>query len=137
MSTASHTLAEAAAQLIGAPFRLYGRDPETGLDCVGLVHAALRLCGHPGLRPFPYALHNRSVDAGVAALDAAGLIRCAEPAQPGAILLTHPGPAQAHLLIVGAGPAFIHAHAGLRRVVATPGPLLWPVVRSWRLPPIS
>ena len=34
-------LATAAEQLIGIPFRLHGRNPETGLDCVGVVAAAV------------------------------------------------------------------------------------------------
>ena len=138
VNTASLALADAAIRLIGAPFRLYGRDPATGLDCVGLVHAALRLCGHTGIAMFPYALHNRSVAAGIAALDTAGLTRCADASpQPGAVLLTHPGPAQAHLMIMAPSGAFIPAHAGLRRVVATPGPLTWPIAGHWHLPPFS
>ncbi len=35
-------LAAAALNLIGTPFRLHGRDPATGLDCVGLVAEAMR-----------------------------------------------------------------------------------------------
>ena len=136
-NTANLMLADAATRLIGCPFRLYGRDPATGLDCLGLVDAALRLCGHGGIGPFPYALHNRSVDGGIAALDRAGLIRCADPPEPGAILLTRPGPAQAHLLIMARDHGFIHAHAGLRRVVITPGPPVWPLAAHWFLPPIS
>lgn len=35
-------LAEAALSLVGTRFRLHGRVAETGLDCVGLVAAAMR-----------------------------------------------------------------------------------------------
>lgn len=48
--TTGHDIAEAARALIGTPFRHQSRDPEVGLDCVGLVvaaHAAvgIELCG--------------------------------------------------------------------------------------------
>ena len=35
-------IAAAARALVGVPFRLQGRDPALGLDCVGLVGAAMR-----------------------------------------------------------------------------------------------
>ena len=51
----------------------------------------------------------------------------------GLVLLFEPGPAQLHLGIAGIDGELVHAHAGLRRVVRTPFPLPWPVVRQWRL----
>ena len=33
----AQALAEAAAALVGSRFRLHGRDPATGLDCIGGV----------------------------------------------------------------------------------------------------
>ena len=38
-------LAEAAVAFAGTRFRLHGRDPETGLDCIGLLAAALTRIG--------------------------------------------------------------------------------------------
>jgi cell wall-associated NlpC family hydrolase len=38
-------LATAAETLVGSRFRLHGRDPETGLDCVGVVAAAMAAIG--------------------------------------------------------------------------------------------
>lgn len=38
--TTGHDIAEAARMLLGTPFRHQGRDPDVGLDCVGLVVAA-------------------------------------------------------------------------------------------------
>ena len=133
MSGVGPLLAQAAERLVGTPFRLHGRDPHTGLDCVGLLHAALRACGHPGLQPFAYALHNSDISAGLAALGNAGLTGAAGPCEPGDVLLVRTGPAQVHLLIAAPGNRFVHAHAGLRRVAATPAPLPWPVLRHWRL----
>lgn len=38
-------LADAARAMVGCQFRHQGRTPATGLDCVGLVIAAARMCG--------------------------------------------------------------------------------------------
>ena len=51
----------------------------------------------------------------------------------GDVLLLDVGPSQLHLAIVGVDGGIVHAHAGLRRVVLTPYPLPWPIVRHWRL----
>ena len=121
-------LALAAQALVGTRFRLYGRDPATGLDCVGLVAAALGATAPTG-----YRLRNRDIAAALAFAPAAGLAKVSGPIEPGDVLLVRGGPAQHHLLIAGPRGGFIHAHAGLRRVVATPGPLPWPLERHWRL----
>lgn len=118
----------AAQALVGTRFRLHGRDPATGLDCVGLVAAALGATAPNG-----YRLRNRDIAAALAFAPAAGLTDVSGTIEPGDVLLVRSGPAQHHLLVAGARGGFIHAHAGLRRVVATPGPLPWPVERHWRL----
>lgn len=121
-------VALAAQALVGTRFRLHGRDPATGLDCVGLVAAALG-----GTAPIGYRLRNSDIAAALAFAPAAGLAEVSSPIEPGDVLLVRSGPAQRHLLIAGSRGGFIHAHAGLRRVVATPAPLAWPVERHWRL----
>lgn len=136
MNPSGLALAQAAARCIGAPFRLHGRDPASGVDCVGLLHIALVACGHPGLRHFAYALRNTDISDGLRAIAQAGLGNAHGGIRPGDVLLVRPGWTQAHLLIVGPGGDCIHAHAGLRRVVRTPAPLPWPVKRHWRLPAI-
>lgn len=133
MSEGGLALARAAEALIGTPFRLHGRDPCTGLDCAGLLHATLLACGHPGLPPFAYGLRNSDIAAGIAALRHAGLREVEGRPLPCDVLLVQAGPAQVHLLIAATGNRFVHAHAGLRRVVATPAPLPWPILRHWRL----
>ena len=121
-------VALAARALIGVRFRLHGRDPATGLDCVGLVAAALGVAA-----PIRYRLHNRDISAALAFAPTAGLTDVCGPIEPGDVLLVRSGPAQHHLLVAGPDEGFIHAHAGLRRVVATPAPLVWPIERHWRL----
>lgn len=121
-------VALAAQALVGTRFRLHGRDPATGLDCVGVVAAALKATGPNG-----YRLRNRDISAALAFAPAVGLAEVSDPIEPGDVLLVRSGPAQHHLLIASIRGGFIHAHAGLRRVVATPGPLSWPIERHWRL----
>lgn len=123
----------AAEGLLGVPFRFRGRDPRTGLDCVGMVVAALRAVG---LSPPPMPLYGLRQEDFTAQLDcaaAAGFEDNAGTPAPGDLLLARPGPAQLHLAVVGCDGRLVHAHAGLGRVVATPPPLPWPVERHWRL----
>jgi hypothetical protein len=62
-----------------------------------------------------------------------GLAAAAGPTRAGDVLLIRPGPAQHHLVIAATAGGFVHAHAGLRRVVLTPAPLGWTVEHHWRL----
>lgn len=125
-------IAQAAQMLLGTPFRLHGRDPELGVDCVGLVAAALDRARINAPTPSRYALRNVAIDDALGFAARAGLVEAGGPIRPGDIVLAKPGPAQQHLLIAVDGPSFIHAHAGLRRVVSTPAPLPWPILRHWR-----
>ena len=118
-------VAEAALRAVGTRFRLHGRGAE-GLDCVGLVALALRAGGYSGAVPSGYSL--RGGDWGL--LDRV-LVRVAE-AEPGDVLLMAVGPGQIHLGIRTAG-AFVHADAGLRRVVERPGMPPWPLIGVWRM----
>ena len=54
-------LARAALGLKGAPFRLHGRDPATGLDCIGLFAVAMARAGRPVALPNGYALRVQGV----------------------------------------------------------------------------
>lgn len=126
------TLAAAAESFVGAPFRFRGRDPRSGLDCVGLVAAALEAIGAPAPPIAPYTFRQRDFAAQIAGAALAGFDEVAGISHAGDVLLLRPGPAQVHLGVVGAG-GLIHAHAGLGRVVQTPLPPAWPVERHWRL----
>lgn len=126
-------LAQEALALVGTPFRLHGRDPRTGLDCVGVLAAALAGLGRTPDLPIGYTLRGRSLpDLGRAA-DACGLAAATAPILPGDVLLVRPGPIQHHLMIAGAADRFVHAHAGLRRVVCGPIQPEWAIVAQWRL----
>jgi cell wall-associated NlpC family hydrolase len=133
MSRRGLAFAAAAEGFVGVPFRLRGRDPETGLDCVGLVAAALSRIGAPAPEPAPYSMRQRDFSAQLGHASAAGFAEVGGAIEPGDLLLLRPGPAQVHLAVAGRGGALIHAHAGLGRVVRTPPPCPTPVARHWRL----
>ncbi|USA39027.1 NlpC/P60 family protein [Pelagerythrobacter marinus] len=125
-------VARAARALVGTPFRLHGRDPRSGLDCIGLVAAALESAGLPADPPAGYGLRNTDPGDPDAIARRSALHPASGPPRPGDVVIVRPGPGQLHLLVCAGADGFIHAHAGLRRVVAMPGPLPWPVLGRWR-----
>ena len=123
--SADQAIARARA-LIGTRFRPQGREAAHGLDCIGLVAAAIDV----RTLPRDYALRGESAARLAAELRQAGL-RPVDGMRPGDVLVFAPGPAQLHLgLFTGTG--LIHADAGLRRVVERPLPLPWPLIGIWR-----
>jgi cell wall-associated NlpC family hydrolase len=129
MSDMGEALAREALGLVGVPFRLHGRTG-TGVDCVGLVALAAWRAGHRGVAPDRYGLRGGRVAQFRAWLAAAGL-RQVERMQPGDVVLVQAGVRQFHLMVF-TGAGFVHAHAGLRRVVAMPGDSPWPMIGIWR-----
>lgn len=129
-------LAKAAQDLIGVPFHLHGRDPATGLDCIGLLAVALARAGLTANLPNGYALRNRHLPdlaqlaktIGFSPVEAPGIL-------PGDVVGARPSPCQFHLAIAAPAGGFVHAHAGLGRVVLSPTPLPWPLAGQWRLLP--
>ena len=126
-------LAAAALDLAGTRFRLHGRDPETGLDCVGVLAASLSAIGRAAPLPQAYALRCRDV-AGLDALaGACGLVSAGPDRMAGDVLLFRVAPCQLHLVIALGPDRGVHAHAGLRRVIAGPFSPRWLLTRHWRL----
>lgn len=126
-------LARAAAALVGTPFRLNGRNPRYGLDCVGLLGAALARCGRLVVLPLGYSLHIADLDRWLPDPAAIGLVPAPGDTQAGDIILLTPGPGQVHLVLAGLQQDFIHAHAGLRRVVRSPQRPDGASIGAWRL----
>lgn len=133
MNNLAARFATAAERLAGTAYRLHGRNPEQGLDCVGLVVAALELAGRQAHAPQGYSLRNRTVTAHLHFAARNGFAPCSGSAERGDLLMVRPGPAQHHLLIALGAGRVAHAHAGLRRVVIQPRPHEWPVLAHWRL----
>ncbi len=128
--TMGDRIAAEALALVGVPFRLRGRVPATGLDCVGLVLTALARAGVRVTEPPGYGLRGTGQARAEARLQAAGLVPV-EGERSGDVLLTQSGPMQLHLMIRAAA-GHVHAHAGLGRVVLMPPPAPWPVLGLWR-----
>lgn len=136
-------LARAAEALVGTPFRLHGRDPATGLDCIGLFAAAMATAGRDIAVPTGYPLRVRRLEGWLPDPASCGLCPAQGGVEAGDVLLIAPGPCQLHLLIAGASGGWIHAHAGLRRVVEDKlrpaGHLIhhWRSVESFEAEPLS
>lgn len=128
-------LARAAEGLIGSPFRLHGRDPATGLDCIGVLAAALDAAGHAGSLPNGYSLRNRFPPETAATAGSFGFVRAEGACAAGDVVICRVSPCQFHLAIALGPDRFIHAHAGLGRVVVSPAPLPWPILQHWRPTP--
>lgn len=128
-------LVGAASQLIGTPFRLQGRDPVHGLDCIGLVWVSLARIGIELRLPADYHPRRRQFDIPEETLRRAGLHRASRPPMPGDILLLQTAPTQVHLAIMRDATTAIHAHAGLGRVVVGPLTESWAIIAAWRCAP--
>lgn len=126
------TLAKAASHFIGCPFRLHGRDPELGLDCVGLVAAAIAAAGGRPEGPSGYTLRNLAIDHWLHFAATSGLTPALGPIRAGEVLLIALPPCQHHLVIAENAASVIHAHAGLRQVVRQPLEPQWRIIARWR-----
>jgi len=117
-----------ARALVGVRFRPQGRGPE-GLDCVGVVLATF---GIPldEVRS-DYALRGEHLHELREAL--AGYFRKVpkRALNSGDVMLLQAGKEQPHLA-VRTDQGFVHAHAGIRRVVETPGVPEWPLLGVYR-----
>ncbi len=118
-----HAIFTAAHSLLGTRFRLHGGAPESGLDCIGLILVAHAGAGvtidTAGLRD-DYALRGSAPAEVEAGLRMAGFSRRIGSHRCGDVALIGCGHGQHHLALLGPA-SHVHAHAGLRRVVETPG----------------
>lgn len=134
MTKAGEQIAAHAKSLIGTPFRFGGREPSSGLDCVGVVLESLKHVGiAAGLTP-QYRLRNSSMAELRAYAAALRLAEVEDDLLAGDILVAQPAAAMLHLAIRVEASSAVHAHAGLRRVTLSPLPLPWPLLACWRLP---
>jgi lipoprotein Spr len=127
MTKFGDAIAARARGCVGVRFRPQGREVETGLDCVGLAAVALRIRNARG----GYALRGGSLAELEEALAQANLRRVKQIIA-GDVLVLRAGPEQLHLCVV-TNAGFVHADAGLRRVVERPEQPPWPVLGIWRL----
>ena len=128
-------LARAAEGLAGTRFRLHGRDPATGLDCIGVLAAALARCGLDRPLPNGYRLRARRLPDLATMAAECGFVAADGALLAGDVALVRTSPCQFHLVIALADGGFVHADAGWRCVVRCDAPLAWPVVQHWRFAP--
>lgn len=124
----SRDFAERARALVGTPFRLQGRGVG-GLDCVGVAMATYGVPNEDArsnyrLRGEHEQEVRRFLTESFRRVSAAQL-------RPGDLLLMKVAADQLHLG-VRTDAGFVHAHAGLRRVVETPGMPDWLFVGIYR-----
>ncbi|MEM8917668.1 MAG: peptidoglycan endopeptidase [Pseudomonadota bacterium] len=132
-------IARTALALVGTPFRLHGRDPNHGLDCIGLCALCVKAAGRNSDIPNGYALRGGDAEKIRHCIRHLGFRDIAHfsdgpdaPWNAGDIVLTRPAPLQLHLL-VHTELGMVHAHAGLRRVVCTPGRLEGRILSTFRI----
>lgn len=137
MSASPEALAAAALEFIGCPFRLHGRDPATGLDCVGLIAAALAAVGVRPVAPGGYALRNLDIAQWLPLAQRSGLVPTSGPVRTGDVMLIALPTCQHHLVIAVGPASVVHAHAGLRRVVRQPLDPAWQIAARWHVSPVQ
>ena len=116
-----------ARTLIGCRFRPQGRVAELGLDCVGMACATYRI--PPESIPCDYRMRGAEVGRLQAHLNR--FFRAVRKPRPGDLLTLQVAPDQFHLAVLSER-GFIHADAGLRRVVEAPGAPPWPILSIHR-----
>ncbi|NBC37698.1 hypothetical protein GTZ99_14175 [Novosphingobium sp. FSY-8] len=125
--------AYAALETVGIPFRLHGRDWRTGLDCLGVIAEALRRINRPCDLPLDYQLRNTRLTGTDRWAATLGFGSVQGPVQPGDVLLLRLKLHQHHFMIAAPGGGYVHAHAGLRRVVHSPAAPDDQILMQWRL----
>src|SRR3546814_6871779 len=87
--------------MVGVRFRPQGKDPVTGLDCVGLVWAAYAAAGRRLVRPANYPLRGWGLERIEGALAVADFVRADDAMRAGDVaLIGHPA-GQYHLGLIG------------------------------------
>lgn len=124
-------IAARACALVGTRFRPQGRNARDGLDCVGTAALA---AGIPADKvPRDYALRGQSLAEIERRLRDLGCRPVAGNALGlGDVVVCQAGPAQYHMVVITPF-GFVHADAGLRRVVQRPYPIPWTLAGAWRL----
>ena len=117
---------ERARALVGCRFRPQGRDPELGLDCVGLACATYRLPVEHVPRDYRLRGDDKRLQSQLARY-----FTVISAARPGDLAVLGVAADQLHFALLSER-GFIHADAGLRKVVETPGSPPWPILSTHR-----
>lgn len=123
--------AERARALVGTRFRPQGRGSH-GLDCVGVVLATFGLS--PASARQDYRLRGDHETEAKQSLNRAFRLVAGNQPAAGDVMLMRVATDQVHLAVRTQG-GFVHAHAGIGRVVETPGTPSWPLLGVYRFRP--
>ena len=137
----SQAIVAAVRACIGTRFRSQGRVPGLALDCVGVALVAAQAAGLVLANLPLYQLGGDNEALIDTLLARAGLQRVTAPAA-GDVWLFAPAPGQRHLAVQvdnmprgsRADTQFVHAHAGVGRVVESPADPAWALLGSYRFP---
>lgn len=132
MTQIARNLADCAKEMVGVPFRFRGRNPDTGIDCIGLVALAAEKAGNPLHLPSGYSLRQADFGSVATIARSCNLVQVSGAPRRGDIAIFAVSPVQQHLAIQAGDELFIHAHAGLGRVVLGPADYGWSLVSTWR-----
>lgn len=122
-------IVERARALVGRRFRPQGRDPQTGLDCIGLACTSYRV--PTSEIPFNYRLRGDHRGQLVNGLRAWFREVAKTRAKAGDLVLLEVAPDQLHVAIL-TERGFVHADARLRKIVEAPGAPIWPILSVHR-----
>ena len=120
--------AERARALLGTRFRPQGRGAE-GLDCIGVILATFGIPSEAVRSNYALGGNQQSeVEQGLL-----NFFRRVRPSElrPGDVMFMDVTGEQLHLAVRTAN-GFVHAHAGIRRVVETPGMPDWKLLGVYR-----
>lgn len=117
-----------ARALVGTRFRPQGRSDEA-LDCVGVLLATFGIPMETVRRDYRLSGDYESEIKRSLALEFRQVTRT--DLRPGDAMLLKPATDQFHLAVRTAN-GFVHAHAGIGRVVETPGMPEWPLLGVYR-----
>lgn len=122
-------IAARANSQIGTPFRLRGRTAGVALDCVGLAAHALGIENPPDR----YSLKGIKSDLIYSYLVQLNLFMVQATTRPkmGDLAVVQCADRQYHLM-VAVEDGWVHAHAGLGKVVHMAGLSPWPIMALWR-----
>jgi cell wall-associated NlpC family hydrolase len=129
MTLTAPSIVQRARSLVGAPFRPQGRDPQSGLDCVGVVLRSFLIPAACVRRD--YRLRGPYFGEVEAALSTWFERKNPTESRAGDVIL-FALPRDVTHLAVHCGETFVHADASLCRVVETPITDRWPMAGTFR-----
>lgn len=130
----AYAIADRALREVGTPFRLHGRQSKIALDCVGLVAVAVGPYITGQSVPTGYRFRGHYTDLATEFFGPLPFknVELSVSFAPGDILLAEPCVGQLHFAVYS-HKGWVHAHAGLKRVICAPW---WSEIRPllcWRL----